>query len=146
LRSQIVPRDCSVDVWHGAIRVLAALQNSGAEGRSAVGRVTGEVCVDGVSACAFAKDCDFARIAAEGVDVALDPGERKALVEESEVAFCQRKLRGAWKAKHYGLLDKEDEDGREVTIRAVVCSHNDDVFVGCEGRAIGNWLACHCVQ
>jgi hypothetical protein len=102
--------------------------------------------VDGVSACAFAENGDFARVATESVDISLDPCEGKALVEEGEVAFCQRELRGSWKAKNFGLLDKEDEDGRNVTIRAVVRSHNDDVFVGCKGRAIGNRLACDCVQ
>jgi hypothetical protein len=87
LRSQIVPGDCAVDVWHGAIRVLAALQDRSSEGRSAVCRVAGEVCVDGVSACAFAEECDFARIAAESVDVTLDPVEGETLIKESEVAL-----------------------------------------------------------
>lgn len=48
-----------------------------------VGWVREDEEVDGGGAGGFAEDGDFSWVAAEGVDVALDPGEGEALVEEA---------------------------------------------------------------
>lgn len=99
LGSQIVPCWDAGDGLGGAVCVLAALKDGGAEGWCAVCWVGGEVGVDGEAACAFAEECDFVGIAAEGVDVASDPGEGEALVKEAEVVFGVWDLGRAWEAE-----------------------------------------------
>jgi len=49
----------------------------------------GDKAVDGEGAGAFTEDGDTGGVAAEGGDVALDPGQGEALVEVAEVSFCE---------------------------------------------------------
>lgn len=57
------------------------------EGGLFVAAVGGYEDVYGVGACGFAKEGDAGGVAAEVVDVGLDPVEAGALVEEAEIAF-----------------------------------------------------------
>jgi hypothetical protein len=59
--------------------------------------------VDGVPACAFAEDGDLRGVAAECVDVLLYPVECEALVQEAEIAFCERKFCGAWEPEDWSM-------------------------------------------
>jgi hypothetical protein len=88
LRGQVIPGDCAVGIRGGAVSVLSALQDGCPEGRCAICSIAGEVGVDGVTTCAFAEDGDFCGIAAKGVNIALDPVESEALIEEGKVALC----------------------------------------------------------
>ena len=60
-------------------------------------------------------------VPAELGNVVLHPGERKFLVEKTEVVIRSRKFLCRWETKN---------------VRTVVEGHKDDVLIFCEGRAV----------
>jgi hypothetical protein len=59
---------------------LPALHDGCAKGGRCVRWIAGYENIDGQGSCAFAKDGDFAGVAAEGCDVTLDPFEGETLI------------------------------------------------------------------
>ena len=69
-------------------------------------------------------DCYHGLVSPELCDVVLHPGERKFLVEKTEVVIRSRNFLCRWETKN---------------IRTVIERHEDDVLIFCEGRAIIYW-------
>lgn len=91
-RCEIIPGRDAARGWRHTVAVLTTLKNGSPERwRRAFGEASQE-CIDGEGSRALAEDGDLGWVSSKGMNVALDPIESKALIEEAKIMSGNRQL------------------------------------------------------